>query len=157
STAIVTINPAINVTASSTNITCNGSTNGSVLANLTGGTSPFAYSWGNGQTSQTITGLASGNYTVTVTDSKGCTATSSSTVISPPPLFGQFTKGSAGCNGCGCKEWIMLNAAGGTSPYSYTWPDGYINRYKNQLCPGTYSINIKDKNGCSVNINLTAP
>lgn len=157
STAIATINPAINVTVTSTNISCNGSTNGSVLANLTGGTSPFVYSWGNGQTSQTITGLASGNYTVTVTDSKGCTATSSSTVISPPPLFGQFTKGSAGCNGCGCKEWIMLNAAGGTSPYSYTWPDGYINRYKNQLCPGTYSINIKDKNGCSVNINLTAP
>ncbi|MBI2270999.1 MAG: SBBP repeat-containing protein [Bacteroidetes bacterium] len=72
-------------------------------------------------------------------------------------LEGQFTKGTASCTGCGCKEWILVNATGGTSPYTYLWPDGYTNRYKNQLCPGTYIINIKDKNGCSVNLNLTAP
>lgn len=72
-------------------------------------------------------------------------------------LTGQFTRGTAGCTGCGCKEWIMVTASGGTSPYSYTWPDGYSKRYKNNLCPGAYTINIKDKNGCSMNINLTAP
>lgn len=72
-------------------------------------------------------------------------------------LTAQFVKGTADCTGCSCKEWIMINATGGTSPYSYAWPDGYTNRYKNQLCPGNYTVNIKDKNGCSVNINLTAP
>ncbi|MBI2271001.1 MAG: PKD domain-containing protein [Bacteroidetes bacterium] len=72
-------------------------------------------------------------------------------------LTGQFTKGTTNCTGCGCKEWIMVTATGGTGPYSYSWPDGYTNRYKNQLCPGTYNINIKDKNGCSVNVNLVVP
>ncbi|MBI2268747.1 MAG: SBBP repeat-containing protein [Bacteroidetes bacterium] len=158
STAVVTVNPAVTVTITPTNITCNGGTNGSSFANPGGGTSPFAYNWSNGLGSGfQVSGLSAGNYTVTVTDSKGCSAISIATILSPPPLAGQFTKGTASCSGCGCKEWIMVNAAGGTNPYSYTWPDGYANRYKNQLCPGIYSINVKDKNGCSVNISLTAP
>lgn len=72
-------------------------------------------------------------------------------------LTAQFVKGTADCTGCSCKEWIMINSTGGTSPYSYSWPDGYTNRYRNRLCPGAYSVNIKDKNGCSINLNLIAP
>ncbi|MBI2269498.1 MAG: hypothetical protein HYU69_03975 [Bacteroidetes bacterium] len=96
-------------------------------------------------------------YTVTVTDANGCAATTMVVITSPPPLIGQFSKGSATCTGCDCKEWLMINATGGTSPYSYVWSNGYNRRYKNNLCPGTYTINITDKNGCSVNVNLTAP
>ncbi|MBI2270637.1 MAG: SBBP repeat-containing protein [Bacteroidetes bacterium] len=158
SSAIVTINTGFTATTTSTNITCNGSTNGSASANPGSGTPPYIYNWSNGLGSGfQVSGLSAGTYTVTITDSKGCTATSSATIISPPAIAGQFTKGTANCTSCGCKEWVLVNATGGTSPYSYTWPGGYINRYKNSLCPGTYTINIKDKNGCSVNINLTAP
>ncbi|MBL7893020.1 MAG: SBBP repeat-containing protein [Bacteroidia bacterium] len=156
SIAVVTVNPPVNVTTNPTGITCNGGT-GSVAAAAGGGSSPYVYNWSNSQTTQTITGLAPGNYTVTVTDSKSCTAISVAGIISPPVLVGQFTKGTAGCAGCGCKEWLMVNAAGGTGPYTYTWPDGYTNRFKNQLCPGSYTINIKDKNGCSINVSLVAP
>ncbi|MBI2270171.1 MAG: SBBP repeat-containing protein [Bacteroidetes bacterium] len=156
STSVVSVNPAVTANATSTNISCNGGT-GSATATGDGGTSPYTYSWNNGQTTQTSTGLAQGTYTVKVTDSKGCTSTSTTTLISPPSLAGQFRKGSSNCIGCDCKEWIMVTAAGGTSPYSYSWPDGYNKRYKNHLCTGAYTINIKDKNGCSVNVNLTAP
>ncbi|MBI2271759.1 MAG: SBBP repeat-containing protein [Bacteroidetes bacterium] len=72
-------------------------------------------------------------------------------------LSGQFTKGAANCIGCGCKEWIMITASGGTNPYTYSWSNGYTKRYENSLCPGTYTINIKDNNGCSININVTSP
>lgn len=157
STAVVTINPDIVVTASATNITCNGSANGSVLATVTGGSPSFTYNWSSGATTSQISNLTPQIYAVTVTDSKGCVATTTAAIISPPVLSGQYAKGTASCTGCGCKEWIMLNATGGTSPYSYTWPDGYTNRYKNRLCPNAYLVNIKDKNGCSVNVNLTAP
>ncbi|MBI2270879.1 MAG: SBBP repeat-containing protein [Bacteroidetes bacterium] len=156
STATIIINPSVNVSSTVTNASCNGGT-GSVSTMGSGGSLPYSYSWSNNQTAQTITGLTAGNYTVTITDSKGCTGISTAAIISPPPLAGQFTKGTASCAGCGCKEWLMVTGAGGTSPYTYTWSDGYVSRYKNQLCPGAYSINIKDKNGCSVNINLTAP
>ncbi|MBI2271892.1 MAG: PKD domain-containing protein [Bacteroidetes bacterium] len=157
STATAIVNPAVNVTATPTNISCNGGTNGSATAVVSTGSSPYTYSWSIGGTTSQISNLASQIYTVTVTDSKGCTSTATTSIIAPPPLTGQFTKGTANCGGCGCKEWIMVNAIGGISPYSYSWPDGYANRYKNQLCPGTYIINIIDKNGCSVNVNLTVP
>ncbi|MCC6690101.1 MAG: hypothetical protein IT235_01085, partial [Bacteroidia bacterium] len=68
-----------------------------------------------------------------------------------------YTKGTANCTICGCKEWIMVTGINGSPPYSYQWPDGYDKRYKNALCPGTYTINVKDKNGCSVNLNVSAP
>ncbi|MBI2269972.1 MAG: hypothetical protein HYU69_06380 [Bacteroidetes bacterium] len=158
STAVVTVNPAVTVTISATNINCNGGT-GSASAQGGSGTSPYVYNWSNGQATQTITGLAAGNYTVTVTDAKSCTTATNALIISPPSLLGQFTKGTANCTGCGCKEWIMITASGGTDPYSYSWPTsaGHDKRYLNHLCPGTYTINIKDKNGCGVTVNLTAP
>lgn len=139
-------------------INCFGETT-TAIASAGGGTPMYTYNWSAGVSGSgvQVSGLMTGNYTVTVTDNKGCTSTSVTTIISPPPLMAQFVKGTAICNDCGCKEWIMVSATGGTSPYSYSWPDGYANRYKNQLCPGNYAINIKDKNGCSVNVNLTAP
>lgn len=157
STAVATVNPAVTLTTASSNITCNGSGDGTAIATGGGGTPPYTYNWSTGKTTQTITGLTAGNYTVTVTDAKGCNYSSTASIINPLVLAGQFAKGTAACSGCGCKQWVMINATGGTSPYSYSWPDGYIKRYKNQLCPGNYSVNITDKNGCSVNINLVAP
>ncbi|MBI2272128.1 MAG: SBBP repeat-containing protein [Bacteroidetes bacterium] len=156
-TASVSINPLITITITPTNTTCNETTNGSAQTSTAGGTAPYTYSWSNGGTTSQISNLISQTYTVTVTDSKGCTTVSTAAITSPPPLSGLFTKGTANCTGCGCKEWVMVSSSGGTSPYSYFWPDGYLNRYKNQLCPGSYLINIKDKNGCSLNINLTTP
>ncbi|MBL7893195.1 MAG: SBBP repeat-containing protein [Bacteroidia bacterium] len=143
-------------TVATTPATC-GNSNGTAKANPTNGNAPYTYLWSSGHTTQTATGLSAGNYSVTVTDAGSCTATVTSEIISPPALSGQFTKGTADCSICGCKEWIMINATGGTSPYSYSWPDGYAIRYRNQLCPGAYTVNVKDKNGCSVNVNLTAP
>lgn len=156
SSAAITVNPVVTVTITATNITCSGGV-GSADAVVGSGSPSYSYSWSNAQSAKIVTGLMAGNYTVTVTDSKGCIKTSVTTITNPLPLTGQFTKGTSNCAGCGCKEWLMVSATGGTSPYNYSWPDGYVNRYKNQLCPGTYNVNIVDKNGCSVSINLSAP
>ncbi|MBL7892994.1 MAG: SprB repeat-containing protein [Bacteroidia bacterium] len=159
STAVVTINPSVTLSTSTTNVSCYGGTDGNIIANPLTGTPNYTYNWSGGVPGSgfQVSGLSAGNYTVTVTDNKGCTGTSTVAIAAPPILSGQFSKGTANCSGCGCKEWLMVMAAGGTSPYSYLWPDGYVNKYKNQLCPGAYLINIKDKNGCSININLTTP
>ncbi|MBL7892494.1 MAG: SBBP repeat-containing protein [Bacteroidia bacterium] len=155
-TFILTEQSGITVSTTSNNGTCDPFGISTVI--VSGGTGPYTYSWSpSGQTTAIATGLNSGVYTVTATDGNGCTATATSSISAPIVLSGQFTKGSANCKGCSCKEWLMVTASGGTSPYSYSWPDGYTNRYKNQLCPGAYTINIKDKNGCSVNISLTTP
>lgn len=158
-TAEVAITQPTTLTSSiaALSISCSGGTT-SATAVPGGGTPGYIYNWSaSGQTTVTATGLTQGNYTVTVTDANNCTNTSAVIINSPSPLIGLFAKGTSSCTGCGCKEWIMVNATGGTSPYSYLWPDGYINRYKNQLCPGIYNITVKDKNGCSISVNLTAP
>jgi PKD repeat protein len=80
--ASVTDNSSINVTFNSQNPTI-GNNNGSVTANPTGGTSPYNYSWNNGSTNASITGLAAGTYTVTITDNAGCTKVSSVTLEAP--------------------------------------------------------------------------
>ncbi|MCC6690992.1 MAG: PKD domain-containing protein [Bacteroidia bacterium] len=84
------------------------------------------------------------NY-ITVNSCGGCT------------LNAQYTKGTANCPTCGCKEWIMVTATGGTSPYNYQWPDGYDKRYKNALCPGIYNVIVTDNNGCKTTVKVNAP
>lgn len=69
SSVIVFVNPTIDISISKTDPKC-GINNGSATANVTGGTSPYSYLWSNGATTQTINNLSSGNYSVTVTDSK---------------------------------------------------------------------------------------
>jgi len=158
-TSTVTVNPAVTVTTTGTT-PCNG-INSSIIAAVAGGSSSFTYSWSNGLTAITnsltsqISNLTSGSYSVTVTDVNGCTATVSAFIY--PPLTALYIKGTANCADCGCKEWVMLTASGGTQPYSYLWPSGYDKRYQNELCPGPYTINITDTNGCSVKVVVSAP
>ncbi|MBI2268810.1 MAG: PKD domain-containing protein [Bacteroidetes bacterium] len=149
-------------TAPQVNVTnCSGSSNAisSVLWNFGDPASGINNTSTVNSANHTFSGA--GTYTVKLVLSYACgtdTLKQNITVSSCGCLLaGQFTKGTSSCAGCGCKQWIMITATGGTSPYSYLWPDGYTNRYKNDLCPGAYTINIKDKNGCSVNVNLTTP
>lgn len=161
STAVVTINPTVTASITAGLINCSGAATGSATATGGGGTSPYTFSWSTGATTtgalSTIPNLPANTYSVMITDANGCTATTAATLIAPPPLLGQFTKGTAACSNCGCQEWILVNATGGTSPYVYQWPDGYDKRYKNKVCAGNYTVKITDKNGCSVNLSVTTP
>jgi hypothetical protein len=151
----------LSTTLSASNVSCGSTNNGSATATATGGSAPYTYSWSNGSSSITgsatsqLPNLTQGIYTVTVTDVNGCSSISSVTIKSS--LAAQFIKGTAGCTGCGCKEWIMITASGGNNPYTYIWSGGYDKRYRNKLCPGNYTMQVVDKNGCSVNINLSTP
>jgi hypothetical protein len=77
---VATVNEPLPVTATTSATPETTGNDGTATATPSGGTSPYTYAWSNGQATQTATGLAAGNYTVTVTDANGCTGTASATV-----------------------------------------------------------------------------
>nr|MBK9649980.1 SprB repeat-containing protein [Bacteroidota bacterium] len=138
-----------------TNVNCNGSNNGAININVAGGTTPYAYSWSNGATTQNVTNLAPNTYTVTVTDANGCTATLSQSITQPNALslaIGTVT--NVNCNGNN-NGAININIVGGTTPYTYTWSNGATTQNITNLAPNTYTVTVTDANGCTATLSQT--
>lgn len=156
-TATVTITgptAAISATLTPTATTC-GNANGSIASSVTGGTAGYTYSWNpSGSTAANPSGLASGSYTVTVTDANGCTATFVTTVAASTGLTATASSTNVSCNG-GADGSATVTASG-TSPFTYSWsPSGGTNANATGLVAGTYTCTITDANGCSVTQTVT--
>ena len=87
-TASITEPAVLSATATATDASCRGGNDGQVTLVVTGGTMAYSYSWSNTETTQDITGLTAGTYTVTVTDANGCTTSDSDAVGQPAQLTG---------------------------------------------------------------------
>lgn len=74
-------------TLSLTNVSCNGQADGAITVSVNGGLPPYTYSWNNNQTGPSLSNISGGNYTVTVTDSNGCTALKSFTINDPALVY----------------------------------------------------------------------
>lgn len=131
---------------------CGQTCNGLAQANATGqGTLSYLWQPGN-LTTQQITGLCPGNYTVTVTDSLGCVAIDSVTILSVPPLVVWISNVSnPSCIGCadGCADG---NASGGTPGYTYVWtpPNAVSMNFCGMSDSILYTLCVTDANGCTV-------
>lgn len=153
-TATVTVSatgaPTVSVT--STNATC-GQNDGSASASATGGTTPYTYLWSNSATTSTISGLAAGTYSVTVTAANSCTATGSVTVTAAgaPTLTATSTNATCGqSNGT-----ATASATGGTTPYTFLWSNSATTATISGLIAGTYSVTVTGANSCSVSQSVT--
>lgn len=143
-----------------TSVTCNGGSNGTAGVNPSGGTSGYLYSWSNTKTTQNITGIQAGVYTVTVTDSKGCKAIASINVTQPAtPVTATLSVVNhvscfAGSNGA-----VSATGGGGTPGYTYSWNSGNTTSTVSNLMAGSYSVTITDSKGCTIagNLNVTQP
>lgn len=141
------------------NATCNGDCDGSIDLFPYGGTTPYTYSWApNGETTQDISSLCPGTYTVTITDGNNCTAEDSVTITEPAVL----AVGVTGMMGCGtaCDKSGMASPTGGTSPYTYAWsPGGQTTQTATGLCAGTFQVDVTDDNGCTATgvVTITNP
>jgi hypothetical protein len=145
----------INVTGTAANTGCTTS-NGSVNITATGGTAPYTYSWNNTATTQNLTGVQPGTYTVTVTDAFGCTGTGSFTVGSPSGSNLTVT-GTATNFSCNTTSNGMINitTAGGSGPYTYSWSNNATTQNLTGLQPGTYTVTVTDAFGCTGTSSFT--
>ncbi|MBX7226824.1 MAG: hypothetical protein K1X55_12400, partial [Chitinophagales bacterium] len=150
----VTINNTNGPSLSTTKVdaTC-GSSNGSIDLSVSGGTSPFTYAWSNGATTQDISSLAAGTYTVTVTDANGCTASTSVTINNTNGPSLSTTKVDATCGSSNGS--IDLSVSGGTSPFTYAWSNGATTQDISSLAAGTYTVTVTDANGCAASTSVT--
>jgi gliding motility-associated-like protein len=164
STATVTILQTIiiNITTSSTVLSCAGTCDGIVTANATGGTVPYSFLWagpGGPYSTQTVTGLCVGAYTVTVSDAAGCFNTDTVTFTNPPVLSVTTSATNLTCFGV-CNGTATGAATGGTGAYTYSWmPGGQTTQTATGLCIGTYTLTVKDAKGCTATstISVTQP
>ncbi|MFZ4398655.1 MAG: T9SS type A sorting domain-containing protein [Bacteroidales bacterium] len=155
------------VITSFNNISCNGASDGAINLTAAGGTPPYSYSWKkNGNPIgiyEDITGLGLGNYTVTVTDSKGCIATTLATITQPDLLV--VTLGTATNVSCynGSNGAISINVVGGTVPYTYEWTKDLFpyatTKDLTNLGVGYYVVTLTDAHGCTstISYNVTEP
>ncbi len=146
----------LTIVMTGTNASCNGSAN----ATVSGGTIPYTYQWNNGATTQSISNIPAGIYSVVVTDANGCTVSGSFTITGNSPVNPTTQLVNVSCFGFN-NGTITVTGAGGTAPHTYNINGSAFqpNNVFNNLAPGVYVIGAKDANGCSdfVTRTITQP
>ena len=153
----ITVSPKPNVNAGVDAAICPGQSL-IITASATSGTSPYTYSWNNGLgngASKTVNPASTTTYIVTVTDSKGCTATDDIVVT----VGGNINLTATGAEIClGTTGQISATASGGQTPYTYSWSDALGNGATKNVSPTatkTYTVTATDSNGCSKTATAT--
>ena len=146
--------PAIEVTAETIDVLCNGDSNGSVLVLATGGSGEFSYSDddNNYSTDSLFVNLSAGDYVFYIQDGNACETTVSAIIDEPAELSvnGIVTDDPTDNN----EGSIAVNISGGTPDYSYDWSGPGVNGTNTQdlydVSAGTYILEVIDGNGCTV-------
>ena len=132
-------------------VSCAGAMNGEIFADVGGGTLPYSYAWSPGvQITDTARNLGPGTYSVIVTDSNLCTATSSAGIMEPAALSATIISTDETCGGL-CDGTAFAQVSGGTSPYRFLWCGGDTSAAASSLCEGICSMTIFDGNNCELN------
>uniref|UniRef100_UPI003A90A5E9 HYR-like domain-containing protein n=1 Tax=Flavobacterium alkalisoli TaxID=2602769 RepID=UPI003A90A5E9 len=155
--ATVTIDEptSLNLTILTSNVTCNGGSNGSATATVSGGVAPYSYSWSDsGVVGANPTTLAAGTYTLTVTDDNGCTIDQTITIDEPDALTASFSSDNVSCPGSS-DGTATVTVTGGTAPYEYLWSNSATTSSLVGLTDGTYTVTITDDNGCTLINSVT--
>lgn len=139
---------SITYNASIVNATCLQN-NGSVTSIVGGGQAPYLYQWSNFATSQNLTNVPAGNYSVQITDLNGCKGWGYATVISTSPIYVNVSTAVSQCTAA--TGAATLQANGGTAPYSYVWylfPTNTSGTTISNKAPGNYAFKVTDAVGC---------
>ncbi|NBC83408.1 MAG: T9SS type A sorting domain-containing protein [Bacteroidetes bacterium] len=155
-TTTITEPEALTATAMASDESAVGANDGSVDLTVSGGTMPYTFNWSNGATSEDIGGLAPGNYSVTVTDDRGCQATASSTVGSPDCSGFSVSIDPTHITCYGENDGTAhAMVAGGQGTPTYNWSNGGTGNQISSLQAGNYTVTAIDANNCTAQATIT--
>ena len=142
------------------NVSCHGSSDGWINVVVVGGMAPYYFNWSNNSYSQNLSNVVAGNYTVTITDMQGSTASVTITMREPNALSihlvpieyegGYNISENGGHNG-----FIETEISGGVQDYSYLWSNNATDSKIEGLTAGLYSLTVNDMNGCASSSSVT--
>ena len=140
---------SLSVIVSHTDAAC-GYPVGSAMANVTGGTTAYTYTWlPSGGILNAATSLGAGVYTVVVTDANLCQVSAITTITNSTGPLCVLTATDNVCYG-EPKGIISSTVSGGVAPYSYTWnPSGGHSSIASNLVAGVYTVTVSDFNNCA--------
>ncbi|MEM7572925.1 MAG: choice-of-anchor L domain-containing protein [Bacteroidota bacterium] len=146
----VGLEPAVDISVESTDILCFGQNQGSIDVSVNVGVGLLTYDWDGpiAATGSSPSNLPAGVYELTVTDSRGCAASSIINLVEPTELSGTAEIDNVACSGAdgGAIDFIPQ---GGTLPYSFSWSNTEETEDIDQLSSGNYSVVVTDGNGCT--------
>ena len=144
---------------SQNNLSACGLANGSIDASILGGIQPYTFTWSSGDTTEDISNLSAGQYTLIVTDSNNCSISDTLIITQPSnnllvsATTSNYNNYQISCNGG--TDSITSTVSGGTPGYSYLWSDGQISPTANNLVAGNYTLTVTDLNSCDYTISIT--
>jgi gliding motility-associated-like protein len=142
-------------TITTQDILCFGDDNSTIDIQISGGTTPYSYSWSNGSNDEDLDSLMAGIYTVIVTDTNACVYTLTDTIFAPSaPLSLVLTSNDVLCAGDSTGA-ISVAVTGGTPGYSYSWSNGGTTDSLNAIQAGIYTVIVTDSNGCTISLSDT--
>ncbi len=146
---------ALSLSGSAINVSCAFNCDGAINISAAGGTTPYTYAWSDLETTQNISALCPGGYTVTVTDAHQCVITGNWTVGEPGEVSWQASVTNETCSGGNTGAITTLFTIGGTPPYTYYWNNGATTPDISGLTAGTYHITVTDAHGCDARSQRT--
>jgi hypothetical protein len=133
---------------------------GVVVANVGGGKAPYSFKWSDGSSLPYLKNACSGSYNVTIVDSLGCSVSLEKyvgvdSVANPCKDFYAKISGfeNSGINAANCNGSLTATVVGGKAPYDFTWNNGAKSPSVTGLCPGEYTLEVKDANKCAITLN----
>lgn len=149
---------ALSIGVTPTNVACNGGSNGSVAVTGGGGTTAYTYAIDAGAfgTVAILGSLMVGSHTVHLKDANGCTKDSTLSIAQPVAVGLTYSVVQPLCNGASNGS-VTIVGTGGIAPYSYAVNTGTFaaSGMVNSLAAGTYTLHVKDANGCTKDSTMT--